>query len=49
MKDRPMKNAILLIIALVLIGIGIFLGIGIRTKTNIVERPINLEMTENKS
>jgi hypothetical protein len=44
-----MKNTLFLIIALVLIGVGIFLGIGIRTKSSIIERPINLAITENKS
>jgi len=44
-----MKNTFLLLIALALIGVGIFLGIGIRTKSNIVEQPINLKITENKA
>ncbi len=44
-----MKNTILLVFALVLIGFGIFLGVGIRTKSNIMEKPVELAMTETHS
>ncbi len=44
-----MKNSILLVFALILIGVGIFLGVGIRTKSNIIEKPITLSMTEKQS
>lgn len=43
-----MKNIILLLIALVFIGLGLFLGLGIRTKTQVIEKPITLEITENR-
>ena len=44
-----MKNTIILAVALALIGFGIFLGVGIRTKSNIIEKPITLSMMEKQS
>jgi hypothetical protein len=44
-----MKNILLLAFALILIGAGIFLGLGIRTKANLVEKPHELTLSENRS
>ncbi|MCE2716536.1 MAG: hypothetical protein ACK4V2_07185 [Pseudomonadota bacterium] len=44
-----MKNIIALLIALIFIGLGIFLGLGIRTKVQVVEKPILVELTEKRT
>lgn len=48
-KDLSHENTIVLVFTLALIGFGIFLGVGIRTKSNIIEKPITLSMTEKQS